>query len=121
LKPSTRLTFRARRAFVVHLRAERDVDAIRSLRALLKVALRRFGLRAVEVREVEPPPVIIRFPPRRMCAVIICREREVGGWLVIARAHGWLFGSLADARAEARWLADNLGLPIRELVMEHSS
>jgi hypothetical protein len=38
----------------LHLRAEPGVDAIRSLRALLKVALRRFGLRAVEVREVEP-------------------------------------------------------------------
>jgi hypothetical protein len=42
--------------FIVHLRAERDVDAIRSLRALLKVALRRFGLRAIEVREIQGPP-----------------------------------------------------------------
>jgi hypothetical protein len=58
--------------------------------------------------------MLIRFPPRRMRAVIICREREVGGWLVLARAHGWLFGSIAEARAEARWLAHNLGLPIRE-------
>jgi hypothetical protein len=35
--------------FVVRLRAERGVDAIRALRALLKVALRRFGLRAVSL------------------------------------------------------------------------
>jgi hypothetical protein len=54
LKPSTRLTFRARRAFVVHLRAEPGVDGIRALRALLKMALRRFGLRAVDVRECAP-------------------------------------------------------------------
>jgi hypothetical protein len=60
--------------------------------------------------------VIIRFPPRRIGAVIICREREVGGWLVIARAHGWLFGSIAEARVEARWLADNFRLPIREFL-----
>jgi hypothetical protein len=48
--------------------------------------------------------------------VIICRERNDGGWLVLARARGWLFGSIADARAEARWLAHNLGLPIREIL-----
>jgi hypothetical protein len=40
-----------RRAFVVHLRAEPGVDGIRALRALLKAALRHYGLRAVDVRE----------------------------------------------------------------------
>jgi hypothetical protein len=55
---------------------------------------------------------LIRFPPRRVRAVIICRERD-GGWLVIAGAHGWLFGDRAEAFAEALWLADNLGLPIQ--------
>jgi hypothetical protein len=64
--------------------------------------------------------VLIRFPPRAHRAVIICRERDDAGWLTIAGAHGWLFGSLADARAEARWLSHNLDLPIRELVTEHS-
>jgi hypothetical protein len=59
--------------------------------------------------------VILRFPPRRISAVIICRERGGTGWLTIAGAHGWLFGSLTDARAEAHWLSRNLGLPIREL------
>jgi hypothetical protein len=63
--------------------------------------------------------VIIHFPPRRIRAVIICRERDGEGWLTIAGAYGWLFASLADARAEARWLSRNLGLPIREL-LEHS-
>jgi hypothetical protein len=47
--------------------------------------------------------------------VIICREHD-GGWLVLARAHGWLFGSLTDARAEARWLARNLDFPIHEVL-----
>jgi hypothetical protein len=56
---------------------------------------------------------LIRFPPRRVRAVIICRERDGDGWLVIAGAHGWLCGSRAEAFAEAVWLADNLGLPIQ--------
>jgi hypothetical protein len=60
--------------------------------------------------------VLIRFPPRRICAVVVCRDRDADGWLTIAGAHGWLFGSLADARSEARWLARNLGLPIREVL-----
>jgi hypothetical protein len=37
--------------FVLRLRAEPGVDPIRSLRALLKVTLRWFGLRAIEARE----------------------------------------------------------------------
>jgi hypothetical protein len=36
----------------VRLVAEPGVDGIRSFRALLKVALRRFGLRAVDAREI---------------------------------------------------------------------
>jgi hypothetical protein len=60
---------------------------------------------------------LIRFPPRRSCAVVIVREHD-GGWLVLAGAHGWLHGSILDTRHEAFWLSRNLGLPIRE--MEHS-
>jgi hypothetical protein len=37
--------------YVVRLRPEPGVDAVRALRGMLKQALRRFGLRAVEVRE----------------------------------------------------------------------
>ena len=37
--------------FIVHLRQERGDDPVRQLRAFLKVALRRFGLRALSVRE----------------------------------------------------------------------
>jgi hypothetical protein len=32
------------------------VDGIRSFRALLKVALRRYGLRAIDAREIHGPP-----------------------------------------------------------------
>jgi hypothetical protein len=37
--------------FVIRLRAAPHRDGIRELRALLKVALRRFGLRAISVTE----------------------------------------------------------------------
>jgi hypothetical protein len=43
--------------FIVHFRAPRGVDAIRALRGVLKLALRRFRLRAVQVREVLDEPV----------------------------------------------------------------
>jgi hypothetical protein len=60
--------------------------------------------------------VILRFPPRRVTAVLICRERNGAGWLAIAGAHGWLFGSRTEALEDARWLARNLGgLEIREV------
>jgi hypothetical protein len=40
-----------RPTYVLRLRAEDGTDAVRSLRALLKLALRRFRLRAVSVHE----------------------------------------------------------------------
>jgi hypothetical protein len=40
------------------------------------------------------------------------RERGGDGWLAIAGA----FGSRADAIAEAQWLANNFGVPVREVV-----
>jgi hypothetical protein len=42
-----------RPVFVIHLRPVRGVDDIRALRQLLKSALRRFGLRAVKISEVQ--------------------------------------------------------------------
>jgi hypothetical protein len=57
---------------------------------------------------------VVRFPPRRSAAVWLLQARE-GGWLVLARGHGWIHGSRSDALATARWLARNLGFPIREL------
>ncbi len=54
-----------RRAFVVQLRAEPGVDGIRSFRALLKVALRRYGLRAIEGRELDARAFVFpSHPPR---------------------------------------------------------
>jgi hypothetical protein len=42
-----------RQVFLLRLRAERDVDAIRSLRAWLKIGLRTFGLRCILIEEVK--------------------------------------------------------------------
>jgi hypothetical protein len=56
---------------------------------------------------------VVRFPARRIAAVWLLQASE-GGWLVLARGHGWLHGSRSDALANARWLARNFGFPIRE-------
>jgi len=42
---------KSRPTYLVRLRPNPRIDAIRALRAALKVLLRRFGLRAIEVRE----------------------------------------------------------------------
>jgi hypothetical protein len=54
---------------------------------------------------------ILRFPLRRSASVWIIREGAA--WLVLARGQAWLHGSHRAALADARWLAQNLGLPIR--------
>jgi hypothetical protein len=43
-----------RPTFTVRFRPEPNVDGIRALRALLKAALRRFGLRAIRITEEAP-------------------------------------------------------------------
>ena len=55
---------------------------------------------------------IIRFPARNAAAIFVTPARE-GGWIVIAREHGWLHGDARSAFANARWLSENLALPIR--------
>jgi hypothetical protein len=56
---------------------------------------------------------VVHFPPSRFAAVFVLESAE--GWLVLApRSHGWLYATLSDARADARVLARNLGLPIRD-------
>jgi hypothetical protein len=60
--------------------------------------------------------LVVCFPTRRVHAVLICRERDGDGWLAIAGTHGWLCGSILEARDEAHWLARNLNLPIREVL-----
>jgi hypothetical protein len=59
---------------------------------------------------------IIRFPPRRASAIFVCEERDGDGWLALAGAHGWLFGSRTEALEDACWLSRNLGLPVREVM-----
>jgi hypothetical protein len=56
---------------------------------------------------------IIRVPPRRSAAIFVT-EVPGDGWLVLAREHGWLHGDQRAAVAEAKWLAENLELPIRK-------
>jgi hypothetical protein len=58
--------------------------------------------------------LVIRFPPRAIHTIVVCKNRDDGGWITLANGHGWVFGSLADAQLEARWLARNLNLPIAE-------
>jgi hypothetical protein len=56
---------------------------------------------------------VVRIPPRRMAAIWIL-PLAVSGWLVLHGAHGWLHGERRAALEDARWLAWNLGLPVRE-------
>lgn len=58
---------------------------------------------------------ILRFPLRRIAAVLTARERDTGGWLVLHGSNSWLCGDRDAAQAEAAWLADNLNAQIREL------
>jgi hypothetical protein len=37
---------------------------------------------------------VLRFPLRRAAAIFVCAERDGGGWLAIAGAHGWLCRSM---------------------------
>jgi hypothetical protein len=72
--------------------------------------------RKANSRESAMTASIIRFPLRRVCWVLIVRERDGAGWLALCGSCGWLFGSLVEARHEAGWLARNSGLPVREIV-----
>jgi hypothetical protein len=57
---------------------------------------------------------LVRLPPRRLAAVFLFETGD--GWLVLApRGHGWLHGSLEDAMREAKWLAQNWSVPVREV------
>jgi hypothetical protein len=53
---------------------------------------------------------IIPFPPRGPFAVRV--EREAEAWLVICRQHGWLFGSLREALADAAEIAPGFGVAV---------
>ncbi len=57
---------------------------------------------------------VTRFPSGGSAAVWIMRE-TLGGWLVLSRDHGWLFGSYNEALDEARSLARSMSMQIREV------
>jgi len=54
---------------------------------------------------------LVRFPVRHASCVWVLRENAA--WVVVAGHYGWLHGDYRAARADAEWLADNLGVPIR--------
>jgi hypothetical protein len=113
-----------------------ELDALdpNELRALVEAAIRdeiepiawdrcaviekaEAGIAADRARQLERRAMtaVIRFPPRRIAAVFICRERDGAGWLALVGSSGWLHGSRTEALAEAKWLSRNFGLPVREV------
>jgi hypothetical protein len=57
---------------------------------------------------------VIRFPLRRLGAVLICRERDGDGWSVLHGSNGWLHGSRDDAMADAAAIAAAHGVRVVE-------
>jgi hypothetical protein len=55
---------------------------------------------------------IVRLRTIRSCIWII-QGAEDALWLMLAGNHGWAHGEKESAEADASWLAENLGLPIR--------
>jgi hypothetical protein len=53
---------------------------------------------------------IIQFPPRGPFSVRV--ERQEAAWLVVCRQHGWLFGSLREALADAAKIAAGFGVAV---------
>jgi hypothetical protein len=53
--------------------------------------------------------IIVQFPG------VFVRKANEGGWLVLARDHGWLHGDRQSAIRDARWLSRNLHVPMREI------
>jgi hypothetical protein len=52
---------------------------------------------------------LVRFPTQHSSCVWVLREDAA--WLVLAGSH--VHGDYRTARADAEWMADNLGVPIR--------
>jgi hypothetical protein len=57
--------------YLIHLQARPGTDSIRALRALLKAAGRRFGLRCIEASEICDFTNYPRSPRRRVSRVIL--------------------------------------------------
>jgi hypothetical protein len=56
---------------------------------------------------------VLAFPPNRSRAICIIPGSD-DPWLVLAGSRGWVHGDHDSATADAQWLADNFGLPIRD-------
>ena len=54
---------------------------------------------------------VVRFPARQAACVWLVRGDAT--WLVLAGSHGWAHSDYFAALIDARWLAQNLGVPIR--------
>ena len=54
---------------------------------------------------------VLKFPAK---AIRVIRA-DSGAWLVLAGSHGWLHGDQNSAITDAKWLAENYGLPIRNI------
>ena len=67
-------------------------------------------------RSAEAHAAILPFPPRGPWKIELLREGPA--FLVRSRDHAWLHGSIADALADAQWLAANAGVAIAALTHE---
>jgi hypothetical protein len=56
---------------------------------------------------------ILQFPKRAPFDVVVTREGAA--WLVIVRDHGWLHSSHQSAIEDARWLARNFRVSIKDI------
>jgi hypothetical protein len=57
--------------------------------------------------------VVLKFPRRGPFAVRVEPEGDGGGWLVIARSHGWLCGERDNALHDACEIANGFGVAVR--------
>ena len=55
---------------------------------------------------------VIAFPPMGPFHVHIERQ-DAGGWLVICRQHGWLYGSFRQAFRSAKKIARGFGVAVK--------
>jgi hypothetical protein len=59
---------------------------------------------------------VIRFPPHHFAAVFVLESAD--GWLVLApRGQAWLHATRAAALADAKLIARDLDLPVRDEVV----
>jgi hypothetical protein len=70
--------------------------------------LRLLGMRRARLLSGD----VLRFQARSSAVIWVLWRHD--GWWAIAGSHGWLHGTREHALDTAKWLSENLGLPIRE-------